>query len=427
MRIEKKTLNDALRVLGKVVCQTSPVELYQSVRFVGDVDGVMAMATDGIEAVSVKVEADNIEPVDFCIEFKVLRELVRVAKDYVELQGKFIEAPEMVSVPEDAVSTVLPVEFGKYLELAAPIVNKAEYRRVLQGINLSAYGVTATDGKQMLHLPLPMTLKEDITIPFPSALLAARLSETGLLQTWQHEGSRVFKFQISSFEWYGRVIDGIYPAWRNIIPTDKALDCTLTLHEPVKVIEWLKMIPVLKTTNGIRFEVEENIITLSSTIQPAFELQAEGTFNGTLPENDLSLDRDILLRMLTQGYTTLKWNSKGSCPVLASGGHGHYVAMPLRYFNSPKTSTNIQPQQEEKKMEPENNVVEQQNAAPVVTVTPLDELNANVEEFRNKLKLLLEESGALTRKVKEVALLQKQKERDFIQAKRAIERIRMAI
>ena len=78
-------------------------------------------------------------------------------------------------------------------------------------------------------------------------------------------------------------------------------------------------------------------------------------------------------------------------------------------------------------MEPENNVVEQQNAAPVVTVTPLDELNANVAEFRNKLKLLLEESGALIRKVKEVALLQKQKERDFIQAKRAIERIRMAI
>ena len=32
MRIEKKTLNDALRVLGKVVSQTSPVELYHSVR-----------------------------------------------------------------------------------------------------------------------------------------------------------------------------------------------------------------------------------------------------------------------------------------------------------------------------------------------------------------------------------------------------------
>ena len=79
-------------------------------------------------------------------------------------------------------------------------------------------------------------------------------------------------------------------------------------------------------------------------------------------------------------------------------------------------------------MENENiNVVEQQNAAPVVAVTPLDELNTNVEEFRNKLKLLLDESSVLIRKVKEVALQLKQKERDFIQAKRAIERIRIAI
>ncbi len=57
MRVEKRVLNDALRVLGKVVCQTSPVELYRSIRFVGDVDGVMAMATDGVETVSVAMEA----------------------------------------------------------------------------------------------------------------------------------------------------------------------------------------------------------------------------------------------------------------------------------------------------------------------------------------------------------------------------------
>ena len=37
-------------VLGKVVCQTSE-ELYRSIRCVGDVYGVMAMATDGVEVV----------------------------------------------------------------------------------------------------------------------------------------------------------------------------------------------------------------------------------------------------------------------------------------------------------------------------------------------------------------------------------------
>ena len=57
MRIEKRVLNDALRVLGKVVSQTSPEELYRSIRFVGDGDSVCAMATDGVEMVSVILDA----------------------------------------------------------------------------------------------------------------------------------------------------------------------------------------------------------------------------------------------------------------------------------------------------------------------------------------------------------------------------------
>ena len=70
MRIEKKTLNDALRVLGKVVCQTSPMELYRSVRFVGDENGIRAMATDGVEVVSVEVEAFTENGIDFCVPYK---------------------------------------------------------------------------------------------------------------------------------------------------------------------------------------------------------------------------------------------------------------------------------------------------------------------------------------------------------------------
>ena len=61
------------------------------------------------------------------------------------------------------------------------------------------------------------------------------------------------------------------------------------------------------------------------------------------------------------------------------------------------------------------------------TLDPLEELNHGIDELRGKLKLLLDETGGLTRKVKEAVLKQKQKERDFILAKRAIERIKMAI
>ena len=78
MKVEKKVLNDALRVLGKVVCQTSPVELYRSVRFVGTADGVTAMATDGIETVAVQLDAETESDVDFCVPFRELKDLIRI-------------------------------------------------------------------------------------------------------------------------------------------------------------------------------------------------------------------------------------------------------------------------------------------------------------------------------------------------------------
>ncbi|MBO5682166.1 MAG: hypothetical protein J6T08_10695 [Lentisphaeria bacterium] len=132
----------------------------------------------------------------------------------------------------------------------------------------------------------------------------------------------------------------------------------------------------------------------------------------------LTLDREILLRMLLQGYTTFKANSDGQMPVLACGGDGQYIAMPIRTI---KTNPNYK---EENKMEHENTPVVEQTA-PVAN--PLDELGTAIEEFKLKIKAMLDESTILSRKVKEVALSQKQKERDFIQARRAIERIRMAI
>jgi len=59
-------------------------------------------------------------------------------------------------------------------------------------------------------------------------------------------------------------------------------------------------------------------------------------------------------------------------------------------------------------------------------INPLDELNHGIDELRGKLKLLFDESAVLTRKLKEVVLEQKQKEREFVQTRRAIERIRAA-
>ena len=64
---------------------------------------------------------------------------------------------------------------------------------------------------------------------------------------------------------------------------------------------------------------------------------------------------------------------------------------------------------------------------PEVPTNPLDELATAIDDFKTRLRAMFEESTTLSRKVKEVALSNKQKERDFVQAKRTLERIRMAI
>ena len=136
--------------------------------------------------------------------------------------------------------------------------------------------------------------------------------------------------------------------------------------------------------------------------------------------------------MLLQNYTTFKANSDGQVPVLASGGAGQYIAMPIRTISRPKEEDSIKLKEEKETMENIQTVgsAPVQMVAPVTPETeinPLEDLGNSIEAFKLKLKVAFDDLAMLSRKVKEVQIQQRQKERDFIQARRAIERIRMAI
>ena len=239
MRVEKKTLNDALRILGKVVCQTSPVELYRSIRFTGDEDGAMAMATDGVEVVSVMLDAFAENEFDFCVPFRELKDLVRASRsETLELTGKFIEFPAAEEPTADAEIVELDSNFCEYLAQAAPIINRQEYRKVLQGVNLSRSGITVTDSKQLLNIPCTLDLNAELNIPFPSALLVAKLQTPGVLRTWVSENTKLFQFEIGDVIWYGRAADGNFPAWKSVVPSDTALDYSIKFHNPAAFYEW---------------------------------------------------------------------------------------------------------------------------------------------------------------------------------------------
>ena len=427
MKIKKSVLADALKVLGKVVSQTSPVEVQRSVRFLGVGELVWLTATDGVESVTVEVIGDAGDMEDFAVEYKALRELIRSTRGgEVEVTGKPLEWPEMEVVPDDAVTVELPPDFGKLLALAAPVVDLREARLALRGINLSRDGVTATNGKELLNLPCPLKIPENMTLPFPLALLTARPEGAGTLHIWRCRNERLFRIVIGGFQWQGKALPGNFPDWKQVIPADKTLDYRIEIHKPEQIIAFLKTVPDSPPFHAVELNVVPNGVTVIPNNFPDMELRLEATVVGAQPRAVLALNKYILLRMLQQGYTKFRAHSDGRIPVIAEGGCGRYIAMPIHIL--PKH----QPEKEETKMENvENKVV----SAPVQTVAPnhepetnpLDELCNTIDTFRNKLKLALDESTLLVRKVKEVQLAQKQKERDFIQAKRAIERIRMAI
>ena len=424
MKIKKSVLLEALKVLGKVVSQTSPVEVQRSVRFLGVGEQIWLTATDGVESVTIEVTGDAGEMEDFAVEYKALRELIRSTRGgEVEVSGKRLAWPEMEAVPDDAVTVELSPDFSNLLALAAPVVNLREARLALRGINLSRDGVTATNGKELLNLPCPLKIPEDMTLPFPLALLTARPEGAGTLHIWRCRNERLFRIVIGGFQWQGKALPGNFPDWKQVIPADKTLDYQIEIYEPERVITFLKAVPDCPPFHAIELNVVPGGVTVIPNNFPDMELRLEATVIGAQPRAVLALNKYILLRMLQQGYTKFRAHSDGRIPVIAEGGSGRYLAMPIHIL--PKH----QPEKETSKMENVKRIEHTETAAEeaVEPVNPMEELNHSIEDLRGKLRTLLDESALLARKVKEAVLQQKQREREFVQAKRAIERIRMAI
>ena len=405
-------------MLGKITCQSSPVEEYRSIRFQGGENSVNVSATNGREWITFDLPCQSDGTFDFAIELKTLRE--RIRHEYgetIELTGKSLPWTDVAPVPDDATQIVLPENFTELLELAAQLVDRESPRQILQGTNLSPSGITATNGRELLHLPLSLQLKEDITLPFPSALLAARIATPGILKVWQSNGNRIFQIEIGNLCWQGMALSGTFPDWRQVVPSSKMLDYQISIHEPEKIISFLKTVPDHEPNHGIELNVTPAGLTIIPVNYPDMQLVVKAELTGQPPRVALALNKYILMRMLQQGYTRLRTHSDGGVPVVASGGRGQYIAMPIRIL--PKANI-----KEKQAMEPVKTIKPDVTA---VEVNPMEELNSSIEELRGKLRTLFEESALLSRKVKEAVLQQRQREREFIQAKRAIERIRMAI
>ena len=261
--------------------------------------------------------------------------------------------------------------------------------------------------------------------------MQSKAPHAGQLLYWPVENGTGFSIQVGPWSWTGKALQGIYPNWKQVIPESNALTWSITFppESAQKLENFLKNVPDDPPHNAVELSDGSGMTLNVSASGEKTSITAE--FTGDWTES-LALSKTVLLRLLREGHTRIQCGDR-HVPILALGGSGRYIAMPMYQPRpEPKENTQIQPEKEETQMEnTEMKVVPApvqavaQKIEPETNLNPLDDLSASIEAFKLKLKASVEEVAALARKVKEVQIAQKQKERDFIQAKRAIERIRM--
>ena len=134
--------------------------------------------------------------------------------------------------------------------------------------------MTATNGKELLNLPCPLKIPEDMTLPFPLALLTARPEEAGTLHVWRCRNERLFRIVIGGFQWLGKALPGNFPDWKQVIPADKTLDYQIEIHEPERIITFLKAVPDSPPFHAIELNVVPGGVTVVPNNFPDMELQA---------------------------------------------------------------------------------------------------------------------------------------------------------
>ena len=333
---------------------------------------------------------------------------------------------------ENGECEVAELQYGfiDFLASLAPIVNRNEYRQVLRGIHLCKDGMVVTNGKELLHIDIPLTV-ENLTIPFPHALLATKCEDAGRVVTWCEKEYRYFRFEFGNWKWTGKALCGSYPNWRKVIPEDNRLNhiVQFDFDHAAQLAAFLKGVPENPPNNPITLSMGQES-TLLVVSENGMQINIRAEFPCDWGDLKVSVNKTLLQRLLGEGHRRIAFGSASS-PFVAAGGIGRYLAMPL----ASHTEKVVQPQnqQEESKMnEPITNVAAPlQPVAPIINTetpsNPLDDLAAAIDDFKTRIRAMFDESAILSRKVKEVALAQKQKEREFVQARRAIEKIRMAI
>ena len=216
----------------------------------------------------------------------------------------------------------------------------------------------------------------------------------------RHSGGGSYEITAGAWRIIGKLVDGNYPSWRQVIPGDGDLTSTVKF-DPEKLCEiapTLAKLPVASTTGSnhpIVLRGDGKVVELlwkESMDEPYQDLPIPGTSSGGKPFI-ISIDRKYLAKAFAFGFEEMQVADEMN-PARFSDGEGRQmIVMPLRMSGGlpparPKTTTTAarerKPEPKHKPDMPEENQTRKPPTA--LAESPIDDALLDLAKVRDTLR-----------------------------------------
>ena len=379
-------------------------------------------------------------------------------QEFPALEAK--DFPVLPPCPENMFT--MSEDFIQTLNQVTPSISPADTRVALHGILLSKDGIVATNGQELCCIPYDLPVNDNCILRIPDCLFTAEFltmpSKFGTAKNGSHTWTTI---EVADWTLTSKSICGTYPIWKHIVPENKALSFSMTLDktQTEKFADALKQLTNKDSLHMLQLKTDESRLEALADCNP--EQKAECTISGVtgqLPEQGIFVNRKLLLRALSLGHRTFACDLETSRVIVATGGLGKFVFMPIKNaVEVPNNKTNFQTNEPENQNK-ENEIMNQKNntaaAASTTTtattetakapVTPeatskgfkvvpappqpdsYDELLECVEELRVSIRTINEQASNLGRKIRDQQTNFKRHEKDRKAAREAIEKLKVS-
>jgi DNA polymerase-3 subunit beta len=354
---------------------------------------------------------------------------------------EFPEAPVVTRRPFDLASG----DRDAFLQAMA-CVSADPTRHVIQGVKIEGgHTFVGTDGRHLYRSnSMKLPLKGDVIVPHHRVLDWNPLQED---ETWQLAlQDDAFRLSGSTWRLTGKLIDGTYPNWKQVVPAENAYTSALCL--PPAALE--DLVNVLKTLPGDK--IQNKPVGLHGSAN-GFELLARGRHEdpytvvpiaGAFTGEPVTVfvNREYLAKALSFGLNRIEFSDPAAPVRLREEGSNRrdFIVMPVRAMapeptpeatdpteaiptaNAPEPPMKTNPPTEANPTTPANEPPTDNTQVREHAPQPpaLDLAAINLHQVREYLRMALSELGELANALKQARNEQRNTEREIRQVRSTI-------